>query len=92
MRFIVSFIFELAPFFFVYSWLETKTNWSTVPIFGCSLMASAIGSYIGVMAFNLAVIGKHSMLEGDAALAVIEWISVLGASFTLFGLAIKQKS
>ncbi len=92
MRFIVSFVFELAPFFIVYSWLENKTNWSTIPIFGCSLMASAIGSYIGVIAFDLTVIGKYSMLEGDEALSAIEWISVMGACLTLLGLTVKQKA
>lgn len=88
---IVSIIFEFAPLFLIYLWLERKTNWSALPIFGCSLMASAIVSYIGVMVFDLTVIGRYSMLEGEVALAAIEGVSVIGAGLTLIGLTFKQE-
>jgi hypothetical protein len=86
MRLIVSIVFEFAPLFLIYLWLEDKTNWSIVSIFGCSLMASAIASYIGVMYFDLTVIGRYSMLEGKEAWSAIEGVSVIGAGLTLIGL------
>lgn len=53
-------------------------------------MASAIGSYIGVRVFDLTVLGRYSMLEGNEALSVIESISIMGACLTLLGLTIKE--
>jgi len=91
MRLIISLIIEFAPLFLIYLWLERKTNWSTVSIFGCSLMASAIASYIGVMYFDLTVIGRYSMLEGKEAWTTIEGVSVIGAGLTLIGFTFKQK-
>lgn len=85
MRLIISLIIEFAPLFLIYLWLERKTNWSTVSIFGSSLMASAIASYIGVMYFDLTVIGRYSMLEGEEAWTTIEAVSVIGAGLTLIG-------
>lgn len=85
MRLIVSIVFEFVPLFLIYLWLEGKTNWPTVSIFGCSLMASAIASYIGVNYFDLTVIGRYSMLEGKAAWNAIEGVSVIGAGLTLIG-------
>ncbi len=90
MKVIVSLMFEFTPLFFVYLWLENKTHWTALPIFGCSLMASAIGSYIGVRVFDLTVLGRYSMLEGNEALSVIESISIMGACLTLLGLTIKE--
>ena len=91
MRLIISIIFEFVPLFLVYLWLESNTNWSTTSIFGCSLMASAIASYMGVMFFDLTVIGRYALLEGKEAWAAIEGISVIGAGLTLIGLTFKEK-
>lgn len=91
-RVIFSIVLEFMPLFFVYLWLENKTNWSTISICGCSLMASAIVTYIGVMCFDLKVIGRYSMLEGGEALTSIGWISVFGAGLTLIGLTLVKEN